>query len=246
MSIPIYKKVQNYILDKIDKNIFLEGEKIPTEQELSKIFNASRMTINRAITELSQQNILKRIQGSGTFVMPKKASSQPLKVVDIVGEIEGRGNQHKAEIISQKLIPASTIIAKKLEIDIDTTLYFCHIIHYENDLPLAVEKRFVPHHLVPNFFEQDFLKISPSGFLLQKYDLTEMEHSIEAIVADCDTAKHLQVDEKSACLDIKRRTWSTIGLISYAQFIYPATRYRLHSRMKITEYIAFGIPTDSI
>ena len=73
MSIPIYKKVQNYILEKIENNEYSEGEQIPTEQELSQLFNASRMTINRAITELSRQNILKRIQGSGTFVMPKKA-----------------------------------------------------------------------------------------------------------------------------------------------------------------------------
>ncbi|GGZ74408.1 histidine utilization repressor [Ignatzschineria indica] len=246
MSIPIYKKVQNYILEKIENNEYSEGEQIPTEQELSQLFNASRMTINRAITELSRQNILKRIQGSGTFVMPKKASSQPLTVVDIVGEIENRGNRHRAEIIAQKLLPASGLVAKKLEVPIESTLYFCHIIHFENDLPLAIEKRYIPHQLVPNFFEQDFLKISPSGFLLKNYDLTEMEHSIEATVADETLSRYLKVELGSACLDIKRRTWSSIGLISYAEFIYPASRYRLHSRMRVDEYMRLGIPMDSI
>ncbi len=246
MSIPIYKQVQNFILENIERNIYAVGEKIPTEHELAEIFQASRMTINRAITELRQQDILKSVQGSGTFVMPKKVSSQPLRVVDIVGEIEGRGSSYRAQIITQKLIPASTFLAKKLDATEGDTLYFCHIIHFENELPLTVEKRFVPMKLVSGFFEQDFLKISPSGYLLNKYDLTEMEHSIEATIANKEVSDHLLIVAGSACLDIKRRTWSSIGLISYAEFIYPSSRYRLHSRLTIDEYTRFGIPMDSI
>ena len=246
MSIPVYKKVQNYILESIDNDLFEEGEQIPSEHILAKKFGVSRMTVNRAIVELSQQGVLKRIQGSGTFVAGKRVASPPIRIVDISKEIQDRGSAYKIEMITQKLLSSPKSIAKKLEIPEGETVYFCHLLHLENDVPLAMEKRYVSRTLVPKFFEQDFLKISPGKYLLSHYDLVEMDQTIEAMITTEELEKFLQIDENSACLAIKRRTWSTIGLISYAEFTYPACRYKLQSHLTLRDTEIFKIPTDSL
>ena len=246
MSIPVYKKVQNYILESIENDIFEEGKQIPSEHILAKHFGVSRMTVNRAIVELSQQGVLKRIQGSGTFVSSKRVASPPIRIVDISTEILSRGSKYRIEMIAQKLQSASKSIAKKLEIPEGETVYFCHLLHHENNIPLAMEKRYVSRTLVPRFFEQDFLNISPGKYLLSHYDLVEMDQTIEALIATKELAQFLQIDENSACLSTKRRTWSTIGLISYAEFTYPASRYKLQSHLTLRDTEIFNIPMDTL
>lgn len=246
MSIPIYKKVQNYILENIENDIFEEGEQIPSEHILAKHFGVSRMTVNRAIVELSQQGILKRIQGSGTFVAGKRVASPTIRIVDISTEILARGSEYRIEMIEQKLLSSPKSIAKKLEIPEGETVYFCHLLHHENDIPLAMEKRYVSRTYVPQFFEQDFLKISPGKYLLNHYDLVEMDQTIEAIIATPELAKLLHIEENAACLATKRRTWSTIGLISYAEFTYPASRYKLQSHLTMRDTELLNIPMDTL
>lgn len=246
MSIPIYKKVQNYILESIESDLFEEGEQIPSEIIIAKQFGVSRMTVNRAIVELSQQGILKRVQGSGTFVSSKRVASPPIRIVDISTEILARGSKYHIEMITQTLQSASKNIAKKLDIPEGETVFFCHLLHFENDIPLAMEKRYVSHSLVPKFFEQDFLKISPGKYLLSHYDFVEIDQTIEAVIAHEDLAKILHIDKDSACLVIKRRTWSTIGLISYAEFSYPSSRYKLQSHLTLRDTEIFNITTDTL
>ena len=154
MSIPAYKKVQDYILENIENESFEEDSQIPSEHELAKQFKVSRMTINRAIVELSQQGILTRVRGRGTFVAKKRVKSSPIRVVDISTEIMDRGSKYQIEIISQRVLPASKIIAKKLSVPEEESIYFCHLLHLENGMPLAMEKRYVSRSLVPQFFEQ--------------------------------------------------------------------------------------------
>lgn len=229
----LYQKIQKYILRKIASGEYKEGMQIPTEMELATLFNVSRMTANRAIVELSQQKLLKRIPGKGTFVAAKKAEAPPLQVTDIADEIKSRGHEHTWELLEQRAKQAPFIPAKYLEVPLDTTIYYCKLLHFEDNMPIALENRYVTPQLVPDFFEQDYLKVTPSGFLLRKYILTEMEHSIEAISASEEMTKTLMVERDSPCLFISRRSWNEQGVITYVEFTFPAERYKLHSRQKV-------------
>ncbi len=65
---PSYVKIQNYILDKIQRGVYNTGDKIPSENELAQMFSVSRVTANAAIKELSIMGVVERIKGKGTFV----------------------------------------------------------------------------------------------------------------------------------------------------------------------------------
>ncbi len=65
---PKYILIRNYIIENIQSGQLLKGDKIPSENKLSDMFNVSRVTANTAIRELSTLGLLERIQGKGTFV----------------------------------------------------------------------------------------------------------------------------------------------------------------------------------
>lgn len=70
--VPQYHQLKNIILNQIKSGRLKPGDKIPSESQLCKEYNISKITTCKAISELSAEGLLYRIQGKGTFVSPKK------------------------------------------------------------------------------------------------------------------------------------------------------------------------------
>jgi DNA-binding LacI/PurR family transcriptional regulator len=69
--------VEHFIL----QNGLKPGDRIPTEAELRAQFGWSRVTINRALNELVWEGVLRRVQGSGTYVAKPKRLEQTLRIM---------------------------------------------------------------------------------------------------------------------------------------------------------------------
>ena len=64
----IYKE----LLIRIQQGVYKEGDKLPTEIQLSEEFHASRPVIRSALEQLRKENYVESIRGSGTFVRQTK------------------------------------------------------------------------------------------------------------------------------------------------------------------------------
>lgn len=60
--------VYDLICDKIKSREWMPNDKIWTEQELSQALNVSRVAVRQAVDRLVEISVLKRVQGSGTYV----------------------------------------------------------------------------------------------------------------------------------------------------------------------------------
>lgn len=80
----LYNVVYSDILSKIKSGELKVGQKLPTEMELTAIYGVSRITITRALKELSDANLIYRVRGSGTYVNGKPNRSQPLVIATIL------------------------------------------------------------------------------------------------------------------------------------------------------------------
>jgi DNA-binding transcriptional MocR family regulator len=58
---PKYVQIQNYILQKIESGEYTAGDKIPSEIELARQFDVSRLTVNTAVKELANSGIVERV-----------------------------------------------------------------------------------------------------------------------------------------------------------------------------------------
>jgi DNA-binding LacI/PurR family transcriptional regulator len=80
-ALPRYEQTKKAMLDYIQQNQLMPGDKLPTEADLCRQFGWSRPTIGRALNELAQEGILTRVQGSGTYVAEKKALERPFRIM---------------------------------------------------------------------------------------------------------------------------------------------------------------------
>ncbi len=63
-----YLEIADIIRIKIKQGDFPQRQALPSQKELSKIFNTSVMTIRGALAELEQEGIIRVVHGVGTFV----------------------------------------------------------------------------------------------------------------------------------------------------------------------------------
>lgn len=68
-NIQLYDEVVNQIKEEIKKGNLKAGDKLPSEQELSRVFNVSRSTIREALTILRVEGIVETKKGVGTVIL---------------------------------------------------------------------------------------------------------------------------------------------------------------------------------
>lgn len=76
---PFYETVKREISEKIASGVWQPHDRIPSEAELVAQYGFSRMTINRALRELTDEGMLVRLQGWEPLSRSRKASPRCLK-----------------------------------------------------------------------------------------------------------------------------------------------------------------------
>ncbi|NDO75834.1 MULTISPECIES: histidine utilization repressor [Shewanella] len=227
MSTAKFARIKQYISDRIESGEWVEHSRVPSENQLAELFECSRMTARRALTELVDNGVLERSQGLGTFVAEFKSQSSMLSIRNIADEIKARGHGYSVQVLELTAIEALAPIAIALGLETGSRVFYSVLVHCEEGLPLQLEERFVNPQLIPDYLQQDFNLQTPHEYLSQVAPLTEARHTIEAIVANEQIRARLTIPASEPCLQILRRTWSRQGMVSFARLIHPGSRFRL-------------------
>ena len=65
---PKYQAIISWVKEKISTGSFREGDRLPSENELSIQFSLSRQTVRRALEVLENEHVVTKVHGSGTYV----------------------------------------------------------------------------------------------------------------------------------------------------------------------------------
>jgi GntR family histidine utilization transcriptional repressor len=223
---PIFQRIKDYLLEQIAAGTWKEGDMIPSEQALVKQFGVSRMTVNRAVRELTAEQVLTRRQGSGTFVAQQKYQATLLEIRNIADEVRARGHAHRSHLQLLERGKASELLAKQFGLPAGHQLYHSVIVHFENGVPIQVEDRWVNPLCAPEYMEQDFNAITPNEYLMRAAPLQGASYSIEAQAAPREIAAMLAIDPRQACLVLKRQTHSAGQVATIATMWHPGHRYQ--------------------
>jgi len=77
MTTPMYREIADELRQQIESGEFEAGGQLPTEQDLQKLYSASRNTIRDAIKQLTTLGLVETRPGQGTFVVPRLIPSSP-------------------------------------------------------------------------------------------------------------------------------------------------------------------------
>ena len=116
----LYQKIKQSVVRDIESGKLKPNDKVPSETQLARQFNASRMTANRALKELTEEHRILRIQGVGTFVARPKPEVALLEIKSIAEEIEGWGGVHSSKVLLLQKESLTKEMAGKLDLASDT------------------------------------------------------------------------------------------------------------------------------
>ncbi|MEB0139647.1 MULTISPECIES: histidine utilization repressor [unclassified Undibacterium] len=223
---PAFQTIKDYLLREIQAGTWKEGAAIPSEAMLAEQFQVSRMTVNRAVRELSSEQILQRIQGSGTYVAQQKYQATLVEIKSIADEIRSRGHRHRSELHELKEKPANEQLALEFQVKAGHALYHSVIVHFENDLAIQVEDRWVNSTVTPFYLQQDFTRMTPNEYLVAVAPLQGVDYRIEALLPPKQIAAMLHISAKEACLVLHRKTRSQGKIASIVTMWHPGQHYQ--------------------
>ncbi len=123
-----YQEIADHLRDQIDSGLLQEGERLPSEPDLVKMFDASRNTVRLAVALLTNQGLVVTRQGLGTFVnepaVPftallsrvavQPAAQSPSTILPEISNTEAEAETSR-QVVEKS--PASASVAEKLEIE---------------------------------------------------------------------------------------------------------------------------------
>ena len=232
---PLYEHVKQHILARIHNGDWPVGTRLPSEHELVGQFGVSRMTVHRALRELSEKGLVKRMVGVGTFVATPTQRSPLIEVRDIADDIAARGHRHTLRLVNMDVIQADSELAAVLQLKRNARIFHSLVVHFEEGIAVQLEERFVTPMFAPHYLKQDFSKITTTHYLKSIAAPTEVANTVYAIRPDARICKLLNTDASEPCLRMTRQTWVNSAPATNNIFTYPGLRYSLASRYKVSE-----------
>ena len=226
-GVPSFQQIKNHILQRIHAAEWKEGDQIHTEAALGRQFGVARMTVNRALRELAAEKIVTRIQGLGTFVAQQKYQSTLVAIRSIADEVRGRGDRHACAVKLLQSVRAPAALAREFDARRGIRLFHSILVHYENEVQIQVEDRWVNAALAPDYLRQDFAHSTPNEYLMRVAPLQGVSYRIEAKLPPAEIRKLLAMPAGEPCLVLYRTTRSQGAVASVATMWHPASRYQL-------------------
>src|SRR5260370_27973747 len=108
-STPRYSQLKEIIREQYAS--WEAGQPIPSELELCQMYSVSRTTVRKPLDHLTQEGLLYRIQGKGTFVAPPKLRERFVhQATDIYEDMASPAITIRTHVLEQAVIPASKLV----------------------------------------------------------------------------------------------------------------------------------------
>ena len=144
VEVPKYVSVKTSLIKKIEGGSIKRGEKLPSERDLSDLYNVSRMTARSALNELVKDGYAYRRGNAGTFASRRKTTKDVLH----------------AESFSSYARSIGVKVSEAMELPQGSSCYQLKRVRYGDGIPMAVENAYLRKDSIPEFLSQDFSSAS--------------------------------------------------------------------------------------
>jgi GntR family transcriptional regulator len=204
------------------------GDRLPTEEALSRRFGVSRITIRKALKSLESEGIIARRAGVGTWLAKPIEGPLDTRLTGPIEEFSGLGETTETRLIFSGKAAATPEVAHTLKTPPDTQIYEIDRVRSVDGrpflllnayLPLAVGRKLAGRKLGVKLLVPILRKVWDP-------ELYEAYQKIEAANADPRTAELLEIEVGQAVLNVHRVFCdSTDTPIFYSNTRFRADRY---------------------
>lgn len=149
-----YLEVANNLRTQIIQGIY--EHKLPTETEMTLLFNVSKITIKRALNILETEGLIYKVQGSGIYV---NTSQNVILTSNYETQMRGFKKSHPKQnfetiVHKFRIIECPESIAPYLDINPGSEVYEIYRIRKRNQQAERYEQTYIPVELIPNLSKE--------------------------------------------------------------------------------------------
>jgi GntR family transcriptional regulator len=211
-GIPRHLQISQWLRHQIESGVYKLEEKLPSENDLAKKFDVSRVTVRRALQSLENESLIYRCQGLGSFVSDERVSQNLVKLTDFNEDMSKAGLTPSSEVKQFKTVDAPDWLVEILQIEPGNKVLQIDRLRKGDGEPIAFDSTWLPI-----FYGQllDVKKLENAtiyNLLERDYDISVIKgcYRMSAELADEHLADELNVEVGSPLFLIDRVTF-TIG-----------------------------------
>ena len=218
-SSPLYHQLKQRIAEDIEKGNYPVGSRIPPEHELENIYQVSRVTVRRALAELTADGMLERKQGKGTFVSEPVLSRDMKSIHSFHDSCRKSGKRAGTRVIRITEKPADSADCEELGLSPGEHVIETIRVWRADGIPVALETNHFP--MTYAYLENENLNGSLYQ-VLRQYGIEpdQATHEISLVFAD---------DTDASLLDIRAGD----PLIRLREVVYDQKGRPLHNSIQL-------------
>ena len=227
-AIPLYLQIGEILKERIENRTYANGSIIPSEKELEKEFDVSRITIRQAIAELERLGYVKRERGRGTSVIYESSVVEFLtSIKSFTNEMLERGITPKTLKCQLNTVKANREVSEKFRINEGDEVLLLHRVRAANDEAIVVFDTYLS--------KKYNLPLDEKLYMNSMYDVfdkvgilkpNKVKEQFISTLANKKIAKELHVEIGSPIFKRVRTSYSKDGdIIEYTICHYRGDRY---------------------
>ncbi|MEX2585238.1 MAG: GntR family transcriptional regulator [Balneolaceae bacterium] len=209
---PRHSQITQWLRKQIEEGHYTPEQKLPSENELAKRFDVSRVTIRRALQSLESDALIYRCQGLGSFVSDNRTPHNLVRLTDFQEDMSRAGFKATSIVKDVGQIKAPEWLAKQLQLETKTIIIQIDRLRLADGEPIAFDSTWLPM-LYGQLIEPDKLEHSTIYNMLEKkYEIPIQRgcYQLTADLASATLAADLRIETGSPLLRIDRTSY-TIG-----------------------------------
>ena len=229
----LYMQLMFEIKAQIESGYDVAGDKIPTEVELGKIYNVSRITIRKTVEELCKLGYLEKKQGKGTFVKSPKIHRkiEMRKSQSFSKTCQSANVKAQSHILETKIITADKGKREFLKLNEEDRVIYIKRLRLVEQIPIIQEELYLPEKLFAGF---DVSRLEDGSLFKAIMEDLKLKappvgvSEIEAINAGMELSRILKINPGDAVLNMTTYWSDTEGnplYIGYENIV--GNRYRI-------------------
>ena len=139
-SSPLYHQLMQRLAEDIERGTYPVGSRIPPEHQLEELYKVSRVTVRRALAELTAEGLLERKQGKGTFVSTPRISQDLKSIHSFHDACKQNGFQGGTIVIHVKEIDADAADIEELNLRTGDRILETLRVRTADEIPVVLEK----------------------------------------------------------------------------------------------------------
>jgi DNA-binding GntR family transcriptional regulator len=230
-TIPQYRKLYETLRKHIVEGVYKEGDLLPSENELCRVYGMTRPTVRQSLGALANDGYIRKHQGKGSIVhrLPRE-----IGILSVSGTTSALGDRNlRTRIIVKPVIRQwdNDFIFPLSDLEKESGCIYMERLRLLDGTPIFYDISFIANINLPRITSRQFEDKSLFQVLRDHYmvEIKGGEQRIKAIPASAKISMFLKIKKGEPVLHLERKLETNVaGLFLYSSIYCNTDKYAIY------------------